>query len=219
MKAKVSTTKPLLVLLYGFPGSGKTHFANNIARQLQCAHVHDDRIRHELFENPRYDDEENDVVAQLMNYMTEEFLAAGLNIVYDADASRAKTRKHIANVAKKHGVRTLVVWFQMDAESAYARLGKRDRRTADDKYARPYTEEAFRHYISRMQQPKNEDYVVVSGKHVFPSQSAAFFKKLVESGLIEQKISDSKVPKPGLVNLIPRSEGRVDLGRRNISIN
>src|SRR6266496_4331812 len=77
--AKIVPIQPLLVLLYGFPGAGKTYFARQLCERVQAAHVQGDRIRFELFEKPRYDKQENDVITQLMDYMTEEFLNAGLS--------------------------------------------------------------------------------------------------------------------------------------------
>lgn len=216
---KIQTSKPVLILLYGFPGVGKTHFSRQLAEDLQSAHVHADRIRHELFEQPRYDREENSIVTQLMEYMTEEFLAAGLNVIYDTNAARFGQRRALRDMARKHGAESIIVWFQMDPDSAYARTRARDRRKSDDKYARDYSLDQFKRYIAHMQQPQNEDYVVVSGKHVFTSQRTAILKKLIELGHIETLAAQEKVAKPGLINLVPRMQsGRVDLDRRNIHI-
>lgn len=217
--AKIQTTKPVLIMLYGFPGSGKTHFARQLCENLQAAHVHGDRIRHELFEEPQFDREENGIVTQLMEYMTEEFLSAGLNVIYDTNASRLAQRRALRDMARKHGAQNLIVWFQMDPDSAFTRTRNRDRRKLDDKYARDYDPEMFKRYIAHMQQPQNEEYVVVSGKHVFSSQRTAIFKKLIELGYIQTEAAQEKVAKPGLINLVPRQQsGRVDLDRRNISI-
>jgi len=217
--SKVQTSTPVLILLYGFPGSGKTHFARQLSDNLQSAHVHGDRIRHELFEKPRYDKEENAIVAQLMDYMTEEFLSAGITVIYDVNAARQTQRRSMREMARKLGAKSVIVWFQMDADTAFARTRKRDRRKLDDKYARSYTPELFRSYINHMQQPSNEDYVVVSGKHIFESQRTAIFKKLIELGYIKTQAGQEKVAKPGLINLVPRNNsGRVDMDRRNISI-
>src|SRR5688572_25518988 len=99
---KVVPNKPLLIMLYGYPGSGKTFFSRQLTEQLQAAHVHGDRIRGELFEKPRYDKEENDVIEQLMDYMTGEFLAAGLSVVYDINAMRNSQRRTLRDLARKH---------------------------------------------------------------------------------------------------------------------
>jgi predicted kinase len=220
MAAKILPTKPFLLLFYGFPGSGKTYFARQFCDQVQAAHIQTDRIRLELFNEPRYDKQENDVVMQITNYMTEEFLSAGLSVAYDANAMRAKQRVELRNLAHRCHAKPLLVWFQMDPDTAFARNVKRDRRRADDKYAAQWDRTTFESVIAHMQNPTNaEDYVVVSGKHLFNMQQSAVVGKLREAGVLSQDDASSQMIKPGLVNLIPNAhQGRVDLTRRNISI-
>lgn len=218
--SKIMSTKPVLVMLYGYPGAGKTHFARQFTEIFQAAHVHGDRIRGELFSEPRYDKEENQLVNHLMLYMTEEFLAAGMSVVFDTNAMRLSERRELRNIARRAKAEPLLIWLQTDADSAFARLNNRDRRKSDDKYAQAYTPEAFRTHAGAMQNPKNEDYMVISGKHTFNTQRSAVVKKLYELGVIATNTASSNVVKPGLVNLIPNQApgGRVDNSRRNILI-
>jgi len=217
---KVIPNKPLLIMLYGFPGAGKTYFARQLCDHLQAAHVHGDRIRSELFETPRYDREENEVIAHLMDYMTGEFLNAGMSVVYDTNALRLGQRRQLRDLARKSGAESILIWFQIDLESAYARASKRDRRRADDKYSPALDRATFERMASGMQNPQNEDYVVISGKHVFGTQLSALLKRLREDGLMPlNNETRAKLVKPGLVNLVPNpAAGRVDLSRRNIVI-
>jgi predicted kinase len=218
--SKLVTTKPALILLYGYPGAGKTYFARQLCDDVQAAHVQGDRIRYELFDNPRYDKEENTVILQLMNYMTEEFLNAGISVVYDINALRAAQRHQLRDMARKSHAQPLLVWFQIDADSAFMRTLKRDRRRADDKYAAPLDRTTFDSVLGKMQNPTNaEDYAVVSGKHVYKTQYSAVMKRMYEVGLIGADDVSARVIKPGLVNLVPNMVGgRVDMSRRNITI-
>ncbi|HEX4774924.1 MAG TPA: ATP-binding protein [Candidatus Saccharimonadales bacterium] len=217
--AKLYPHKPFLLLLYGFPGAGKTYFARQFCENVQAAHLQADKIRGELFEQPRYDKQENDIVAQLMNYMAEEFLSAGLSVVYDTNATRAGQRHQLYDLARRYRVQPLLVWFQMDIEEAFARSLKRDRRRADDKYAAQFDRSTYDDLIARMQNPtRNEDYAVVSGKHLFNMQQSAVIGKLRSLGVLAHEDTNSRVIKPGLVNLIPKSPGRFDASRRNIYI-
>lgn len=220
VKQKIHTNSPLLILLYGFPGAGKTYFSRNLTDNLEIAHLHGDKIRGELFEDPQYDDQENGIVKHLMEYMCGEFLHAGVSVIYDTNSMRRSQRRLLRELARKKGAKTVVVWFQIDPESAIARLKARDRRTTDDKYAIDYTAAEFKSFASKMQQPEStEEYVVISGKHTFPSQKNAVLKKLLELGVITPSISNNIVAKPGMINLVPNhSMGRVDMTRRNISI-
>lgn len=218
--SKIVPSKPLLILLYGFPGAGKTYLARQLCEQIQAAHVQGDRIRSELFDQPRYDKEENNVVGQLMDYMTEEFLSAGLSVVYDANAMRNTQRHALREMARRHKAQPLLIWLQIDPESAFLRIAKRDRRRIDDKYAATIDQPTFENLASGMQNPRNvEDYVVISGKHVFPTQFGALMKRMHELGLVPAEQMSSKVAKPGMVNLVPSANsGRVDMSRRNIMI-
>lgn len=208
-------------MLYGFPGAGKTYFARQFCDHVQAAHIQADRIRTELFENPRYDKQENEVIAQLMNYMAEEFMNAGMAVVYDVNAMRYSQRHALRELARKAHAYPLLIWFQMDPESAFTRNTHRDHRRADDKYAAGYDRKAFDDITGHMQNPSPaEEYVVVSGMHTFNAQYSAVIRRLRDLNLLSA--SDLAPPvKPGLVNLIPQpnpARGRVDPTRRNIII-
>jgi predicted kinase len=217
--SKIVLSKPTLFMMYGFPGSGKTHFARQMRESVNTVHLQGDRIRYELFEEPRYDKQENEVVMQLIYYMAEEFLNAGVSVIFDVNAMRVSQRRILRELARKSHAATLLLWFQVDADYAFLRLSRRDRRKSDDKYARPLERALFNEQIEAMQNPENEDYIVLSGKHTFNSQRSTVIRKLQELKLIDTFNTQAGVVKPGLVNLIPSPQaGRVDAARRNISI-
>lgn len=214
---KLQTNAPVLIMLYGYPGAGKTHFAGELSKAMEVAHVQSDRIRFELFEKPQYTKQEDEIVNHLMEYMTEEFLSAGVNVIFDTNANRLVQRRALREIARKMKAKSLIVWLQTDQESAMARIAARDRRRNDDKFARPYTKEEFKLAVGSMQKPQNEDYVVISGKHTFSMQRSAIVKKLYDLGVISANTTANNVAKPGLVNLVPTA-GRVDPSRRNVII-
>ncbi|MBC7581522.1 ATP-binding protein [Aeromicrobium sp.] len=218
--SKVLPAKPLFIMLYGFPGAGKTYFARQLCENVQAAHVQGDRIRGELFTQPRWDAQENSVTNQLMEYMAGEFLAAGVSVVYDTNAMRTSQRRALRDMAHKSGATPVVVWFQIDLESAFARTAKRDRRRNDDRFAAPMSADAFKNIVRHMQNPEaTEQHIVISGKHLFSTQMAAMMKRLHELKLISGEDMTHSIVKPGMVNLVPqRNAGRVDQSRRNIII-
>jgi predicted kinase len=217
---KITLSKPVLICLYGFPGSGKSYVSRNLSDAVQIAHVSDDRIRSELFENPRYDTQENSIVTHLMNYMTHEFLSAGVSVVYDTNSLRVAHRRTLRELARNNKAEYLLIWLQIDPDSAFARTQDRDRRTFDDKFAQPQDNDSFSRVLSSMQNPQpGEEYLVISGKHTFTTQKNAVVNRLYQLGLISTDAVQHSVAKPGLVNLIPNPHaGRVDLSRRNIVI-
>lgn len=218
--SKLALTHPTLVMLYGYPGSGKTFLARQLCDDLQAAHVQGERIRYELFEQPRYDRQENEIVSHLMDYMTEEFLNAGISVIYDVNAMRVNQRRELRDLARKSKAQSVLVWLQIDIESAYLRNAKRDRRKADDKYSLALPRNVFDNILGGMQNPMpTEDYIVISGKHTYQTQRSTFIKKLYDLGLLKANNANDKMVRPELVNLVPNPlAGRVDQTRRNISI-
>lgn len=213
---KIKLTKPVLIMMYGFPGAGKTFFARQLSDSLKAAHVSSDRIRGELFEKPRYDKEENQVVDHLTEYMIEEFLNAGVSVVYDFNVARYAQRRRIRDLAKKVHAKSILLWFQVDHDTAFTRIMKRDKRRADDKFARNFDRTGFDAYITGMQNPKKEeDFIVLSGKHSFQMQRSGLVRRLYDLNLIDAESTSNNVTKPGLVNLVPT---RADLERRSIRI-
>jgi hypothetical protein len=72
-----------------------------------------------------------------------------------------------------------------------------------------------------MQNPQNENYLVLSGKHLFNSQKNSIVRRLTDLGVLSDDAFDQKVAKPELVNLVSRAQaraGRVDYSRRNVII-
>jgi predicted kinase len=218
--SKLVPNKPFLFLLYGFPGSGKTYFARQLCEHIQAAHVQADRIRYELFEEPRYDKQENLVVLQIVNYMVEEFLNSGVSVVYDMNVLRSAQRRQLRDLGRKAGAEPVLLWQQIDAESALARAMKRDRRRVDDHFAMTPDYTTFQKIAGGMQNPdSSEEYLVTSGKHVFSTQFNTVLRYFYQRGIITPNHGSDKVAKPGLVNLVPNPNGgRVDMTRRNITI-
>lgn len=215
--AKIVLTKPTLIMLYGFPGAGKTYLANNLRDSIQTAHINADKIRYQLFEQPRYDRAENEIVDQLMEYMTGEFLDAGVSVLFDTNAIKKGQRRILREVARKRKAEHLLIWLQIDTDTAFARVSQRDRRKTEDKVAQPLDKLAFDQISSKMQNPGlDEDYMVLSGKHSFAMHRTAIVKKLYDLKLISTEGVSRNMVKPGLVNLVPISQP-ID-SRRNINV-
>lgn len=214
---RIGTIKPVLILCYGFPGSGKTYFSRQFTEAVQVAHLEQDRIRHELFQHPKYSKQENSALNRIIAYMANEFLTAGISVVIDMNAMRLSQRKALREMARQNKASTLVIWFQVDPDTAYMRNHSRDRRKSDDHYAVGYDADAFRQIAEYMQNPEpTEDFVVVSGKHSFPGQLSTIVKKLSDMGIIKSSAAAHKMIKPELVNLVPTPLDHKPQGRRNI---
>ncbi len=218
--AKIIPNKPFIIFLYGFPGSGKTAFARQLAEELTAAHLQQDRLSQELYsENSARTEKPS---RNALNYMTREFLRSGVSVIYDANVYRVAERRALRDAARQVKATPVQIWLQIDPESAFLRTQKRDRRKSDDHFAKDYTPESYEATLHRMQNPENEDYVVISGKHTYQTQRAAVFKKFYELGILTpSQLSKATPAKPEMVNLVPQNVVRTngEITRRNININ
>lgn len=217
--SKIVPIKPFLMIFYGYPGSGRTYFSRQFCEEFQAAHLQSDKIRSQLFEEPRYDTQENAITKQLMDYMSEEFLSVGVSVIYDGDVYSNAQRTSLKNLALRYGAELLVVWLQVDIETSFIRNVKRDKRKIDDKYSSKWDRTSFDQITKKMQNPTpSKDLVVISGKHLFQTQRNAVLSALKNRSIISLSDNLNKVAKPGMVNLVPINQGRVDVSRRNIFI-
>lgn len=216
--AKVKISRPVLIYFYGFPGAGKSYIAKNLSSHLKSALVSDDIIRSELFDSPSYSEQENQIIRYIMDYLAEQFLGSGLSVIYDTNASLLSHRRQLRSIAQRSSGESLLIWIQIDPETAFSRLQVSSSQ-AKNKDGTERVRKSFDNQISQMQGPKEEPYLVVSGKHSFISQKGAILNRLYQMGLIDSSTVQSNVTAPGLVNLVPTlSSGRVDFSRRNINI-
>lgn len=213
--------QPTIIYFLGMPGVGKSYVARQLSELLGAAHVSSDRLRYELFAEPRFDKGEHMVITRLMDYMTEEFLGIGRSVIYDISVSRLQDRRELRELARKSGAKELLIWIQTDIDSAWARAQNADRRKVGDKYRSPLPRPVFEQYVRLMQNPQHEQYLVLSGKQMFETHKSAILRRLKEMNLLDIESLNPQVGKPGLVNLVSQAQaqaGRVDPNRRNITL-
>lgn len=221
MQSKTAPKKSFILILYGYPGSGKSTFARQLAGEVKnTVHLNLDKVQVELGEELKNKNvSDGAILGILVEYMVKEFIRNGLNVILDVPTAKKSERRKLANLARTANAKLVMAWLQIDANSAYERLRKRDKRKIDDRYARTYSRSEFESAINYSQNPSEENYVVISGKHTFNTQKLAVLKKLTELGVITSEEAVNKRIKPELVNLIPqsfRSQGNIK--RRDISI-
>lgn len=220
MNKKITPIKPFIIMMYGYPGCGKTAFGRQFHEELGIVHLQEDKIRHDLFGENTSEGAYRGA-RKVLNYMAADYLRSGISVVYDADVFRSNDRRRIRDLASQSKAKSILIWLQTDPDTTFERTQNRDHRKADDKYATEYTEDTYREILSQMQNPDQlEDYIVISAKHTFNSQRSTVFKKLFDMKLISIDEMQAKTVKPGLTNLIPKNpiQHRGDIIRRDISI-
>jgi predicted kinase len=175
----LSLSRPLILMLVGLPGSGKSFFGRQFAEMFVAPLVSNDRLRYELFAQPAYSSDEQEVVQRVADYQIGELLKTHRSFVVDGGCGTKADRQKFEGWAKKHGYGTLLVWVQTDEQTCRQRSSKRNpRRSADDGYSPSMSESQWKELAKQFAQPTKEPYMVISGKHAFSTQAKMVLRKL-----------------------------------------
>jgi predicted kinase len=83
----------MIVIVFGLPGSGKSYFAERLAKKINADYVNSDRLRKEMFPKRTYSAEEKAAVYNAMLQKMSVAAKQNQNIVLDATFHKQKTRK------------------------------------------------------------------------------------------------------------------------------
>ena len=108
-------TRPVLILLCGIPGSGKTTWAKNyISKNPDFVHLSSDAIRAELYGDENIQGNQVEVFT-LMQKKAVESLNTGHNVVYDATSMTRKDRAGIISMCPKFThIQCNIIWAPIE---------------------------------------------------------------------------------------------------------
>ncbi len=176
----LSTSRPLVLLIVGVPGAGKSHFARQFADIFHTPLVSYDKLQNLLFTEPKFSKEEELLIANIMSGQIQELYKTQKTFIVDGAVNSRAARMEIERTARKNDYGTLTIWIQTDHESAQYRVASRNKRRDGDKYNVRMTEEQFKKYAQRINTPAlREQFAVISGKHTFATQAKVVLKKIV----------------------------------------
>lgn len=218
--SRLTFAKPPLFIILGLPGAGKSFFARQFHQANHVPLIATDRIRHELFEQPLFNKEELQTTLRITTHMAENMLPLRHGLIVDGGLSMRKHRRELCILAAKYDYIPLIIWVQTDMDTAFNRASNRDRRKTDDKHAVPISLETFNRLRKQFTPPTNEEYVVISGKHVFNTQYRSVVRKMQSKGFFATSPVQSNVAASQQSNQTDHAHTqrppRVDYGRRRI---
>jgi len=142
-RAVATTQRPLLVLVCGLSGSGKTWLAQRLAPALAALHVRSDIERKRLAGLAATDHSDSSVGTGLYSSLTTEkvytrlaecaadALRGGYTILVDATFARTGDRSHFRTLATSLGVTPCLVYCHAPRRVLEARIIERQRRDDD----------------------------------------------------------------------------------------
>src|SRR5688500_5646811 len=109
-------SRPILYLMLGYPGAGKTTTAKIIHELTGAVHLWADKIRNERFSEPTPSHAENLELYNYLNELTGELLATGQSVIFDTTFNFYKDRQHLREIASRYGAVTQLIWVRTPKE-------------------------------------------------------------------------------------------------------
>ena len=122
---------PRLVVLCGLPGTGKSHFARELASRAPFVWLNSDRTRKLLVARPQYSRREHRRVFAAMHVLTRGYLRDGYSVVFDATNLNENVRLPLYAVAEELGVEPLIIRFTAHPDLVRKRMTERENGVGD----------------------------------------------------------------------------------------
>ncbi len=135
--------KPLVILLAGLPGTGKSTLARKLARRYRLEHISTDSVRKRIFRDVRhntfgrgsYSERQRMIVYDAIFYVIYTLLKHNVGVVLDGTFYRERLRSKVKRIAERFDAKFLLVIVTCPESLIRKRFEERDtrkRRTLSD---------------------------------------------------------------------------------------
>jgi len=125
--------RPILIVIFGLPGTGKTTFATLLSNQLGITHFNTDIIRSLSGKSQKYEENKTFIYDEMLTLTKLEF-EKGKSVIVDATFYKKKLRKRFKDLAQEYEV--TVKWIEVFAgEEVVKKRVSKKRRYSEADYA------------------------------------------------------------------------------------
>ncbi len=119
---------PVMALLCGLPGTGKSHLARRLAAKCPLAVLESDAARKSLFPTPTYSPSENARTFRAFHALAMGLLEKGISVLVDATNLLEKNRNVFYRIAERLQAKLICVHTTAPAEVVRWRLDQRSQK-------------------------------------------------------------------------------------------
>ena len=119
--------RPVLVIISGLPGTGKSYFSRRIVSQVPLLVLESDVMRKVLFPVPRYTPSENRRLFGACHSLIDGMLGQKVPLLLDATNLVESHRKGLYRIAERRGVGLIIVYLEAPLDVVYRRLEGRSK--------------------------------------------------------------------------------------------
>lgn len=114
-------SKPVLYLMVGYPGSGKTTVAGLIHDITGAQHIWADQERIKRFDKPLHERRQSRILYNQLNDEARGLLKRGQSVIYDTNFSFKSDRQRMQTLAAEAGAECKLIWVQTPRQLAKTR--------------------------------------------------------------------------------------------------
>lgn len=126
--------RPMIIIIFGLPGSGKSFFASKLAEKMGYQYLNSDEIRLSIFSRREYSKAEKSQVYSVMLEKTETLIQQNEDIVLDATFYKKDIREKFIRLSKRYG-RSLLFIEVVAEESIIRQRLKKERAFSEADYS------------------------------------------------------------------------------------
>ena len=164
------TARPVLVVISGLPGAGKSHFSRLLVHRLPLALIQSDVMRKALFPSPSYSAPESAHLFGTCHALIERLLKRGVSVLFDATNLVESKREILYHIAYQLGVALVLVYVKAPPEVVKQRLQKRSEE-ADARDSSDADWSVYQKMRPQVEPIKHSHLVVDTSKDLAPALS------------------------------------------------
>jgi len=156
--------KPVLIVVSGLPGTGKSYFCSKLAERLPFITLESDALRKVLFSSLTYSLQESSRLFQACHRLIEQLLRRGFSLILDATNLSERHREYFYSIADHLDVKLVLVWVEAPPQLVRERL--KDRRNEETKSDADWV--VYQKMKSSVQPIRRNHYVVDTSRDIIP---------------------------------------------------
>ena len=119
------TVDPLLIIVSGLPGSGKSYFSRRLAERLPLSIIESDTMRQLLAPKPNYSQSESERLFRACHALIDELLRKGISVIFDATNLIERNREELYRIVDSAEAKLIIVRLEAPPELVRQRMARR----------------------------------------------------------------------------------------------
>ena len=159
---------PVLIIVSGLPGSGKSYFSRRLAERLPLPIIESDAMRQILSQKPTYSPGESERLFRACHMLIGDLLRRGISVIFDATNLIERNREELYRIADSAEAKLIIVRLEAPPELVRQRMARRQTGIdPDDKSEANW--QVYQRMTATAQKIRRNHFAVDTSKDIAPA--------------------------------------------------